>query len=227
MPLSPWRLFPTRLGESQSIGPIPVTNRHTCWYGTSSAGKGYSLRVLLSRERSATGLTIHGIDQDEQQEYAGRSCDYLDGARVLSVRQDCDRGRARRSRAGPNHHAGIGDVSPPSLEISPEERDRIEEGRPGEGLLVATGRRVWVNLYGHTSPGELRWPMPASSPTSTTTQGTGMLESCWIACATLRSGRHPHRVHGPAGHRRGGAVDSGRIAALSRCGPDRAKAPSP
>jgi hypothetical protein len=24
----------------------------------------------------------------------------------------------------------------------------------GEGLLVATGRRVWVNLHGQTSPGE-------------------------------------------------------------------------
>jgi hypothetical protein len=45
-----------------------------CWYGTSGAGKGYSLRVLLSRERFANGLRIYGIDQDEQQEYAGRFC---------------------------------------------------------------------------------------------------------------------------------------------------------
>ena len=42
----------------------------------------------------------------------------------------------------------------PSLGISPEERDRIEKAGQGEGLLVTTGRRVWVNLYGHTSPGE-------------------------------------------------------------------------
>jgi type IV secretory pathway VirB4 component len=50
-------------------------NRHMCWYGTSGAGKGYSLRVLLSRERFANGLRVYGIDQDEQQEYAGRFCD--------------------------------------------------------------------------------------------------------------------------------------------------------
>jgi hypothetical protein len=42
----------------------------------------------------------------------------------------------------------------PSLGISPEERDRIDKAGQGEGLLVTTGRRVWVNLYGHTSPGE-------------------------------------------------------------------------
>jgi hypothetical protein len=57
-------------------------NRHMCWYGTSGAGKGYSLRVLLSRERFANGLRVYGIDQDEQQEYAGRFCDYLGGSRV-------------------------------------------------------------------------------------------------------------------------------------------------
>jgi hypothetical protein len=56
-------------------------NRHMCWYGTSGAGKGYSLRVLLSRERFANGLRIYGIDQDEQQEYAGRFCAYLGGSR--------------------------------------------------------------------------------------------------------------------------------------------------
>ena len=42
----------------------------------------------------------------------------------------------------------------PSLGITPEERDRIEQAGQGEGLLVTTGRRVWVNLYGHTSPAE-------------------------------------------------------------------------
>ncbi len=42
----------------------------------------------------------------------------------------------------------------PSLGISPEERDRIEKAGQGEGLLVTTGRRVWVNLYGHASPAE-------------------------------------------------------------------------
>jgi hypothetical protein len=57
-------------------------NGHCCWYGTSGAGKGYSLRLLLSRERFANGLRIYGIDQDEQQEYAGLFCDYLGGSRV-------------------------------------------------------------------------------------------------------------------------------------------------
>jgi hypothetical protein len=52
-----------------------------CWYGTSGAGKGYSLRVLLSK-RFANGLRVYGIDQDEQQEYAGRFSDYLGGQRV-------------------------------------------------------------------------------------------------------------------------------------------------
>jgi hypothetical protein len=37
---------------------------------------------LLSRERFANGLRIYGIDQDEQQEYAGRFCDYLGGSRM-------------------------------------------------------------------------------------------------------------------------------------------------
>jgi hypothetical protein len=41
-----------------------------------------------------------------------------------------------------------------SLGLSVEERDRIEKAGRGEGLLVRTGRRVCVNLYGHTSPGE-------------------------------------------------------------------------
>ena len=38
--------------------------------------------MLLSRERFANGLRVYGIDQDEQQEYAGRFCAYLDGSRV-------------------------------------------------------------------------------------------------------------------------------------------------
>jgi hypothetical protein len=33
-------------------------------------------------------------------------------------------------------------------------RDRIQKTGLGERLVVTTGRRVWVNLYGHTSPGE-------------------------------------------------------------------------
>jgi hypothetical protein len=229
-------------------------NRHCCWYGTSGAGKGYSLRVLLSRERFANGLRIYGIDQDEQQEYAGRFCDYLGGtwvpirtvvdAEVFTFASVCnpdvviwdlhesderDRGAIFATLKGHlvahllkhpgraafivdeavtvtedelgartlgdlvrrGRHFGLevhvltqrvtdwfdsrigrtiqsvaaskwfGQMEPrelyeigPSLGLSPEERDRIEKAGQGEGLLVTTGRRVWVNLYGHTSPAE-------------------------------------------------------------------------
>jgi hypothetical protein len=42
----------------------------------------------------------------------------------------------------------------PSLGLSAEERERIERAGQGEGLLVTAGQRVWVNLFGHTSPEE-------------------------------------------------------------------------
>jgi hypothetical protein len=45
-------------------------------------GQGLFLRVLLLRERFARALRVYGIDQDEQQEYVGRFCDYLGGSRV-------------------------------------------------------------------------------------------------------------------------------------------------
>ena len=38
--------------------------------------------VYLSREHFANGLRVYVIDQDEQQEYAGRFCDYRGGSRV-------------------------------------------------------------------------------------------------------------------------------------------------
>jgi hypothetical protein len=38
--------------------------------------------------------------------------------------------------------------------LSTEEQARIRKAGQGEGLLVTAGRRVWVSLYGHTSPGE-------------------------------------------------------------------------
>jgi hypothetical protein len=229
-------------------------NRHMCWYGTSGAGKGYSLRVLLSRERFANGLRVYGIDQDEQQEYAGRFCQYLEGSRVpirsledaevfsfadvanpdvviwdLHESDEADRGaifaqlksklvghllavpgraafivdeavtvtedelgaRTLGDLVRRGRHWGLevhvltqrvtdwfdtrigrtiqsvaaskwfGQLEPrelyeiaPSLGISAEERDRLERAGQGEGLLVTAGRRVWVNLYGHTSPGE-------------------------------------------------------------------------
>ena len=210
--------------------------------------------MLLSRERFANGLRVYGIDQDEQQEYAGRFCDYLGGSRVpvctvadaeafgfadvvnpdvviwdLHESDERDRGAifaelkaklVSHLLANPGRAAFIVDETvtvtedefgactlgdlvrrgrhfglevhvltqrvtdwfdsrigrtiqsvaaskwfgqmearelyeiAPSLGISPEERDRIEKAGQGEGLLVTTGRRVWVNLYGHTSPGE-------------------------------------------------------------------------
>jgi hypothetical protein len=270
------RTYPFSAGTLQLEGGVPfgtaastvVTfttaaarnkNRHMCWYGTSGAGKGYSLRVLLSRERFANGLRIYGIDQDEQAEYAGRFCDYLQGRSVpirsiadaeafhfigadlgpgrnddiviwdLHESDERDRGaifavlkaklvehllavpgraafivdeavtvtedelgaRTLGDLVRRGRHFGLemhvltqrvtdwfdtrigrtiqsvaaskwfGQMEPrelyeiaPSLGLSPEERDRIEKAGQGEGLLVTTGRRVWVNLYGHTSPGE-------------------------------------------------------------------------
>jgi hypothetical protein len=58
-----------RAGDVHHRG-VPEQESALCWYGTSGAGKGYSLRVLLWRERFANGLRVYGIDQDEQQEYA-------------------------------------------------------------------------------------------------------------------------------------------------------------
>jgi DNA helicase HerA-like ATPase len=69
-------------GVTFTIAAPRNKNRHMCWYGTSGAGKVYSLRVLLSRERFANGLRVYGVDEDEQHEYAGRFCDYLGGSRV-------------------------------------------------------------------------------------------------------------------------------------------------
>jgi hypothetical protein len=38
--------------------------------------------------------------------------------------------------------------------FSRDELDLVERAGQGEGLLVTGGRRVWVNLYWHTSPAE-------------------------------------------------------------------------
>jgi len=210
--------------------------------------------VLLSRDHFANGLRVYGIDQDEQQEYAGRFCAYLGGTTVpirsiadaeafefrqlwnaevvvweLHESDEGDRGAifatlkaklvdyllAHPGRAAVivdeavtvtedelgartlgdlvrrGRHFGLevhvltqrvtdwfdtrigrtiqsvaaskwfGQMKPrelyeiaPSLGLSPEERDRMEKAGQGEGLLVTAGRRVWVNLYGHTSPAE-------------------------------------------------------------------------
>lgn len=40
------------------------------------------------------------------------------------------------------------------VNLSTEERDRIGAAGIGQGLLVAFGRRVWADLYDHTSPDE-------------------------------------------------------------------------
>jgi hypothetical protein len=38
--------------------------------------------------------------------------------------------------------------------FSRDELDPIERAGQGDGLLVTGRRRVWVNLYGHTSPAD-------------------------------------------------------------------------
>lgn len=43
-----------------------------------------------------------------------------------------------------------------SMGLSEEEVERIKRAGQGEGLLVTAGRRVWVTVFGHTSPGEFR-----------------------------------------------------------------------
>lgn len=58
---------------------------HMAWYGTSGAGKGFGLRVLLSREHFQKDLRIFVVDSDEQGEYTGRFCRYLHG-RPIEVR---------------------------------------------------------------------------------------------------------------------------------------------
>lgn len=230
--------------------------RHMCWHGSTGSGKGYQLRVYLSREHFANGLRVYVIDQDEQQEYAGRFCDYLNGSRVSVKtlldaelfsfemvpnpdvvvwdlhesdeasrgaifaelkRKLCDyqlSGRKRRMAlvvdeavtvtedelgrkalgdlARRGRHFGIElhvltqrvsdwfdtsigrtiqgtaanqwygqmedrevrEIVEHGTDLSPEEQELIRKAGQGEGLLVTAGRRVWVSLYGHTSPGE-------------------------------------------------------------------------
>jgi hypothetical protein len=230
--------------------------RHMCWHGSTGSGKGYQLRVYLSREHFANGLRVYVIDQDEQQEYAGRFCAYLGGSTV-SIRNlgDAERfsfdqvanpnvvvwdlhesdeaergaifatlkanlcayqlsGRKRRMAlvvdeaitvtedelgrkalgdlARRGRHFGVelhvltqrvsdwfdtqigraiqsttanqwyGQMEDVELReivehgtvLSDEEQEHIRRAGQGEGLLVTAGRRVWVSLYGHTSPEE-------------------------------------------------------------------------
>lgn len=232
--------------------------RHMCWHGSTGSGKGYQLRVYLSREHFANGLRIYVIDQDEQQEYAGRFCDYLNGSRVpirtlldaelftftgvpnpdvvvwdlheseetsrgaifaelkrklcdyqlsgrkrrmalvvdeaVTVTED-DQGRkalgdlARRGRHfgvelhvltqrvsdwfdtqigrtiqgtaanqwyGQMEDREVREIVEHGTDLSIEEQELIRRAGQGEGLLVTAGQRVWVSLYGHTSPDEFR-----------------------------------------------------------------------
>jgi len=74
-------------GETESA-PILFTtyagqkNAHMCWYGTSGAGKGFGIKCYLCREHFQNDMRIFVVDSDEQHEYAGRFCDYLQGRRV-------------------------------------------------------------------------------------------------------------------------------------------------
>ena len=77
-----------------------VAQAKHCWHGSTGSGKGYQLRVYLSREHFANGRRVYVIDQDEQQGYAGRFCDYLGGSRVpIKTVDDAEAARTRvRSR---------------------------------------------------------------------------------------------------------------------------------
>jgi hypothetical protein len=56
---------------------------HMCWYGTSGAGKGFGIRLLLSREHFQKDLRLFVIDSDPLGEYADRFCCYLRGRRIV------------------------------------------------------------------------------------------------------------------------------------------------
>lgn len=230
--------------------------RHMVWYGAPGSGKGFQLKVYLSREHFANRLRVYGIDQDEQGEYSGRFCRYLHGSSVpirtlaeaeafsfddvenpdvvmwdLHESEEEERGKifaalqrklcahllATHGRAAlivdeavtvtgddagrkalgllnrRGRHFGIEmhvltqrvtdwfdteigrtiqgtspnqwygqledrelDEMSHSMGLSDEEVERIKRAGQGEGLLVTAGRRVWVTVYSHTSPGEFR-----------------------------------------------------------------------
>ena len=81
--------------------------RH-CWHGSTGSGKGYQLRVYLNRKHFANGLRVYVIDQDEQQEYADRFCDYLGGSRVPIKTVERRRGRAPGSGHDPSGGEALG-----------------------------------------------------------------------------------------------------------------------
>lgn len=228
--------------------------RHMVWYGAPGSGKGFQLKVYLSREHFANGLRIYGIDQDEQGEYTGRFCRYLHGSSVpirtvaaakafsfddvenpdvvmwdlheseedvrgeifaelqrkLCAHLLATHGRAalivdeavtvtydevgrkalgllnRRGRhfgiemhvltqrvtdwfdtdigrtiQGTSPNKWYGQLEDrelvemaDSMGLSEEEVERIKRAGQGEGLLVTASQRVWVTVYGHSSPGE-------------------------------------------------------------------------
>jgi hypothetical protein len=70
------------------MGPVELARDIRCECCSAASG-------------SPTELRIYGIDQDEQQEYAGRCCDYLQGSRVpirtLADIEGFDFSRARNS----------------------------------------------------------------------------------------------------------------------------------
>ena len=68
-------------------------------------------------------------------------------------------GRAIQSNAanawyGQMEDRELREIVDKGADLSAEEQDRIRKAGQGEGLLVSAGRRVWVSLYGHTSPAE-------------------------------------------------------------------------
>ncbi len=228
-------------------------NPHCCFYGTTGAGKGFGVRLWLSREHFQNDRRLFVFDGDEQQEYAGRFCRYLSGltiqVRTLEDLDDFEDRVGRDARvvvfdlsqcpdrlygqafkrckqlvqsyvlrfpgpayfvvdeaanvlAGEDAALAIGDAAArfrhfgcgvvtitqrptdffdsatgriqgnagswwcgqqnpkellevaTALRLSPEEHRLVGKAGTGQGLLVTTGRRVWVDLFEKASPDE-------------------------------------------------------------------------
>jgi hypothetical protein len=189
-------------------------NRHMCWYGTSGAAKVYSLRVLLSRERFAKGVRIYGIDQDEQQEYAGRFGDYLGGS-CVPIRTLAD--------AAPFEFPAVVNAAVLIWDLhESDERDRgalfaTLKTKLVAHLLKQPGRAAFVvdeavtvteDELGARTPGRPGAPRPALRPRGARTHP-----------ARDRPVRHAHRAHDP--ERRG--LEVVRPDGAARAARDRAQ----
>ena len=98
------------------------------------------MRVLLSRERFANGLRIYGIDQDEQQEYAGRFCAYLGGSRVpIKTLEDAE---AFEFDDYVNPDVVVWDLHERFIDVALEVIERYAEGPEAISFAVHAGEVV-------------------------------------------------------------------------------------